>query len=152
VPYPLTDSSFDDILLDNVLEHLSDVTTVMTELYRVASDGALITIVVPYFRSQWAAVDPTHRHAFTVDSMGYFDSTHEFFRLYRYAPVDFRVEAVRFNTGVEYAGRSAMVIGPLVRYANRHPQRYERWLSSVLPLDALTFELRVVKRPGEVAG
>ncbi len=144
-PYPFADSSFDDILLDNVLEHLEDVPSVMTELYRIASDRALVKIIVPYFRSQWAAVDPTHRHAFTLDSMGYFDRNHPFYELYGYAPVDFRVERVTFNEGVVYEGRTGVFVGVVTRYAHRHPERYERWLSSLVPLDSLCFELRVVK-------
>lgn len=144
-PYPFVDSSFHDLLLDNVLEHLADVPGVMSELYRIAAPGARVTIVVPYFRSQWAAVDPTHRHAFTLDSMGYFDRRHPFYDLYAYAPVDFSVERVTFNQGMERQGRSGLVIGALVRYAERRPARYERWLSSLLPLDTLTYDLRVVK-------
>ena len=34
-PYPFNDSSFDEIYLDNTLEHLDDVTRVMEEVYRL---------------------------------------------------------------------------------------------------------------------
>ena len=30
--------------------------------------------MVPYFRSVWAHIDPTHKHFFTVQSFIYFDS------------------------------------------------------------------------------
>jgi SAM-dependent methyltransferase len=145
VPYPFATDAFDEIVLDNVLEHLDDVPAVMTELYRLGRHGAHITIIVPYFRSRWAAVDPTHRHSFTVESMGYFDGTHPFHDRYRYASVDCRVEDIRFNEEYALIGRGAAIGRSLVRYANRHPLRYERWLSSWWPLDTLTFRLRVHK-------
>jgi hypothetical protein len=40
---------------------------------------------------------------------------------------------------------STGVRGLLARAANRWPERYEQHVSSVLPLDELTFILRVVK-------
>jgi SAM-dependent methyltransferase len=140
-PYPFDDSSFDEILLDNVLEHLGDVVRTMEELHRIGQPGALIEIYVPYFRSRWAAVDPTHRHQFTVDSFSYFDPGHPFFDQYRYSPARFRVESVRFNERFPGRGLRARV----ATYANRRPQAYEARLSPLIPLDELTFRLRVVK-------
>ena len=98
-------------------------------------------IDVPYFRSRWAAVDPTHRHAFAVDSLGYFDPAHVFFQQYHYSTARFSVERVTFNERFPSTGMR----GLLARAANRWPERYEQHVSSVLPLDELTFILRVAK-------
>ena len=144
-PYPFGDDSFDEILLDNVLEHLADVPATMRELFRIARPGALVIVKVPYFRSKWAAIDPTHRHLFTVESMSYFDRRHPFHDQYRYAEVDLRVERVSFNDGVHAAGAWGRVTRPVARFANHHPVRYELWLSQLLALDELRFDLRVIK-------
>ena len=140
-PYPFDDSSFDEIYLDNVLEHLSNVIATMEELHRIGAPDALVRIDVPYFRSRWAAVDPTHRHSFTVDSFAYFDPTHSFFKDYRYSKATFRLEKVVFNERFPVRGLRALV----ARFANRKPASYEERLSHLFPLDELTFRLRVVK-------
>jgi predicted SAM-dependent methyltransferase len=144
-PYPFGVDSFDEILLDNVLEHLADVPATMRELFRIARPGALLIVKVPFFRSKWAAIDPTHRHFFTVASMSYFDSRHPFHDQYRYADIDLRVERVSFNDGAKYAGAWGRVARPVARLANHHPERYELWLSQFIPLDELRFDLRVIK-------
>lgn len=72
-PYPFKDDSVNEILLDNVLEHLDNVIGVMEELHRISKDGALIKIRVPYFKSTGAFTDPTHKHFFTESSFKYFE-------------------------------------------------------------------------------
>jgi predicted SAM-dependent methyltransferase len=137
-PYPFEDSYFDEVYADNVLEHLSDLIGVMEELHRICKPGALVKVIVPYFRSRWAFIDPTHRHFFTVDSMSYFDPDHVHSRLYNYSRARFTTERVVFNETVP--------VKPLLkRLANRWPVRYESRLSHLMPLDDLTFYLRVVK-------
>lgn len=140
-PYPFDDSSFDEIYLDNVLEHLDNVIPTMEEVHRIGAPSALVRIDVPYFRSRYAAIDPTHRHSFTVDSFSYFDPAHPYFAQYRYSDATFKVESLVFNERFPSRGMRAR----LARYASRKPVAYEERLSQLLPLDELTFRLRVVK-------
>src|SRR3546814_5212709 len=76
-PYPFDDSTFDEIYVDNVLEHLDNVIATMEELHRITKPGGLVKIIVPYFRARWSYIDPTHRHFFTTDSFAYFDPRSE---------------------------------------------------------------------------
>ncbi len=71
-PYPLESGCADEILLDNVLEHLDDIPRVMAELHRLLVNGGRLRILVPYGKSDWALQDPTHKHCFTEQSMNYF--------------------------------------------------------------------------------
>jgi len=48
-PYPFEDSSFDEIYLDNTLEHLDNVMLVMEEMHRISKTGGLVKVIVPYF-------------------------------------------------------------------------------------------------------
>jgi SAM-dependent methyltransferase len=141
VPYPFDTSSADEIYLDNVLEHLDDVVGTLEEIHRVGRPGCRVRIDVPYFRSRWAALDPTHRHAFTAESMGYFDPRNPLFSQYQYSRARFHVDEVIFNQRFPSGGFR----GLLARGANRWPGRYEQHIAPVLPLDELTFLLRVVK-------
>jgi len=141
LPYPFEDSYFAEAYADNVLEHLEDVVGVLEELHRICAPQATIRIAVPYFRSHWAFIDPTHHHFFTVQSFSYFDPDHEHSRLYRYSDARFAVERIVFNEAI----RSKWPKRVVTWAANRWPVRYESYLSHLLPLDELVFYLRVIK-------
>lgn len=72
VPYPFPADSVEEVLLDNVLEHLEDVGRVLGEIHRLLQPGGRVRIFVPYAKSDWAFQDPTHRHFFTEQTMHYF--------------------------------------------------------------------------------
>lgn len=145
-PYPFDPSTFDEIYADNVIEHLADVIKVMEELHRIAKPNALIKIDVPYFRAQWAFIDPTHKHFFTTESFSYFDPEHINHKLYPYSAVGYKVEKiVFFNERIEFAGKIGAIKNLIKKFANKHLLYYENILSSIVPMDALTFYLRVLK-------
>jgi SAM-dependent methyltransferase len=77
-PYPFAEDSADEILLDNVLEHLDDIPRIMEELHRILRVGGVLRIFVPYGKSDWALQDPTHKHYFTENSMNYFCEGHPY--------------------------------------------------------------------------
>lgn len=143
-PYPFEDNSIDEIWMDNVLEHLPSPMRVMEEVYRIAKNGAKITIAVPYFRSHYAFIDPTHVNFFGVNWFNYFDPRHNFQKKMQYSHIRFNLDKFTFdrewiesNTGFFHK--------MLIRYANSNPERYESKLSHLLPLNSLTFYLTVIK-------
>lgn len=139
-PYPLEDSSFDEIYLDNTLEHLDDVIHVMEEAYRVCKPGGVVKVIVPYFRSVWASIDPTHKHFFTVDSFAYFDPNHSFYIRYAYSLARFKVEKVIFNESLKNRWLKKIVLS----LANKWPNYYEYYFSHFYPMDDISFYLRKV--------
>jgi SAM-dependent methyltransferase len=64
-PYPFPDNEFEEILADNVLEHLNDIPAVMKELHRISKSGGRLRIIVPYYNCYGAANDVTHKHYFS---------------------------------------------------------------------------------------
>jgi len=46
-PYDFSDCSFDSVLIDNVIEHISDPTNVIKEIYRVLKPKGLCVVGVP---------------------------------------------------------------------------------------------------------
>jgi ubiquinone/menaquinone biosynthesis C-methylase UbiE len=69
---PFTDSSIDEIWLDNVIEHIQDIPQLMRELHRICRDGAIITLITPHFASADSWRDPTHVHHLSFFSMDHF--------------------------------------------------------------------------------
>lgn len=65
-PYPIEDNSFDQILMQDVLEHVADPYGVMGELHRIARPGARVQLRTPHFSSVLAYGDPTHKQYFST--------------------------------------------------------------------------------------
>ena len=137
-PYPLESEAFDEIYIDNVLEHLDNVIRVMEEVYRLCRVGGAVVIIVPYFRSVWAAIDPTHKHSFTVNSFAYFDPENPICERYAYSHARFKIEKLVFNETLPNRWTKRLVL----KFANRWPSCYEYYFSHLYPLDDITFHLR----------
>ncbi len=136
-PYPFEDASFDEIYIDNTLEHLDNVIGVMEEVHRICKPNGLVKVIVPYFRSVWASIDPTHKHFFTVNSFAYFDPDHIISKKYKYTTSRFSPNKIIFNETLTNRWFKKMMI----KLANRFPSRYEYYLSHFYPLDDITYYL-----------
>lgn len=69
---PFEDNSVDEIYISHYLEHTKDLLKFMDEIWRIADDGAKITIVSPYYSSIRAWQDPTHTRAISENTFMYF--------------------------------------------------------------------------------
>lgn len=141
-PYPFSDNEFDYIYADNIIEHLDDVVKVLEELHRITKNSATIKIIVPFFRSFYAFIDPTHKHFFTVRSFDYFDSEKDFNRLYKYSRCCFKVKKVLFDESMSHRLSGKM----LTWFANKKPIFYETRMSVIFPLNSLTYYLETLKK------
>ena len=137
-PYPFEAQSVDEVYLDNCLEHLNEPLQVMEEVWRICKPGATIKVIVPYFRSHWHAIDPTHKDTFTAQSFAYYDPDDIICQRYDYTHARFKVEKVVFNETLKTHWTRRL----MARIANRWPLRYEVHLSHLYPLDDITFYLR----------
>ncbi|MGF6904351.1 hypothetical protein [Paraburkholderia sp. GAS348] len=63
---------FDHILSDNVLEHIPDLITAMTNCIELLDVGGILEAMVPYDLSYGAWQDPTHVRAFNERSWLYY--------------------------------------------------------------------------------
>jgi SAM-dependent methyltransferase len=69
---PIEDESFDAVHADQVLEHVENLTGLVYEIHRILKPGGILLAHVPYFRSSWAHIDPTHVRSFTIQGMNYY--------------------------------------------------------------------------------
>jgi ubiquinone/menaquinone biosynthesis C-methylase UbiE len=140
-PWPLKDNSFDLVLMNSVLEHVIDVLKTLGEVHRVGKPGAHVLIKVPYFRSTDAFADPSHYHFFTSRSMDFFVEGTEF-RHYGYVPFHFK--KLGFWYGWPHPSKNPLK--QLMKlFAHRFPDFYDQYLSLLLPVECVFWELEVIK-------
>lgn len=68
----LDDGCANEILLDNVIEHIGNVTAAMNEIWRLAADGCRVRLITPHFSSLASWEDPTHCNHFALNSFDHF--------------------------------------------------------------------------------
>lgn len=68
------DECFDEMIAQDVLEHIRDLPAAMTTMLRWLRTGGVLKVAVPYELSLGAWSDPTHVRAFNERSFEYFTS------------------------------------------------------------------------------
>jgi SAM-dependent methyltransferase len=122
-PYPIPASSFDQILLQDVIEHVADPIGVFEELHRIARPGARIQIRTPHFSSVLAYGDPTHRHYFSALGMRSLAEP----RFAHYTQARFRVLQVTLDMWLPFRLTGIGVL------ANRFTDTYEKYFAFMMP-------------------
>ena len=135
VPYPLADSSFDCVLLQDVIEHVENPYDVMAEVHRIGRPGARVLLRTPHFSSALAYGDPTHKHYLSAAALHALAEP----GFAHYTAARFRVVWVRIDLWLPFR---ALGIEWL---ANRFPDPYEKYLAFRFPAMNLRAELEVIK-------
>lgn len=68
----LQEGFYDEIIAGDVLEHIPDLVSAMTNCLKLLRVGGVMKITVPYDLSLGAASDPTHLHGFNERSWVYY--------------------------------------------------------------------------------
>lgn len=71
LPLPFDTAAFDEVLCKDILEHL-DYVPVLRELHRVLAPGGRLVVEAPHFTSPAVYIDPTHRTAFSIETLDFF--------------------------------------------------------------------------------
>ena len=133
-PYPFEDDSFDQILMQDVLEHVREPIAVMDELHRICRPGGRIQLRTPHFSSMLAYSDPTHTHYFSAEAIRTLAEP----RFSHYTAVRMRVVHVTIDLWLPFR---VMGIG---RLAARFPIQYESYLAFRFPAMNIRAEFEVL--------
>jgi SAM-dependent methyltransferase len=135
LPYPIADASFDQILLQDVLEHVREPIKVFEELHRIARPGARIQLRTPHFSSALAYGDPTHRHYFSTLAIRSLARP----RFEHYTAVRFRVVHVTLDMWLPFRALGVSAL------ANRRQESYEKYFAFRFPTMNIRAELEALK-------
>jgi len=120
---------------------MHDLLGAISEVHRITKGGGHVVIQVPHFRCLDAYVDPTHWHFFTSRSLDYFVEGSGY--------ADYNYISARFKKlGFWYGWphHSKNPFRELIKvFSHRHPDFYDKFLSLILPVECVTWELEVVK-------
>ncbi len=134
-PWPIADSSFDQILMQDVIEPVAEPYRLMEELHRIARPDAVVQLRTPHFSSMLAYGDPTHRHylsALAVSSLADPGFAH-------YGLARFDLEAVVIDSWLPYRALGVQWA------ANRWPAVYEKYFAFIFPAMNIRARFRVRK-------
>lgn len=134
-PYPLQESAFDDVLMQDVIEHVAEPIRLMEELHRICRPGARIQLRTPHYSSVLAYADPTHRHYFSALGIRTLAEP----RFAHYTAARFRLVHVTLDLWLPFR---LLGIGAL---ANRFPVPYESYFAFRFPTMNIRAEFEVIK-------
>lgn len=67
-PYPFKNNEFDLILMNSVLEHVSDPIKTLKEVIRISKDNCKVIVIVPHADCYASSTDIQHKTRFTENS------------------------------------------------------------------------------------
>ena len=91
-PWPFEDESFDEIYMNDIIEHLYDTVKVMEEIHRLLSVGGKVHIRVVYWNHRYAFSDPTHVKFFSETCFEFFTGK----RRPYYTKAQFKLEKLEY--------------------------------------------------------
>jgi SAM-dependent methyltransferase len=133
-PYPIADDSFDEVLAQDVIEHVREPIRVFEELHRITRRGGMVQLRTPHFSSVLAYGDPTHRHYFSTIAIRSLAQP----RFSHYTSRRFRTVSLTIDLWLPFR---ALGIGAL---ANRFPDTYEKYFAFRFPAMNMRATLEVV--------
>lgn len=134
-PWPIAESSFDEVRMAQIIEHVDDILKTMAEVWRISKPGAKISIYTPHFSSPNSYTDPTHKWHLAYGS---FDLLTEEAR-YDYGTVRFKIVDRKITFG------KSVLCWPGRLMAACSPGKYERHFCYLFPAHDLQFFLETIK-------
>jgi len=148
-PWPIPDNTYDMLIGEHILEHLEDTTKTLEEIYRVCKPDSEIELTVPYFRSKWQAIDPTHKKQFMPWTINNYTPNVELgkrkIKLYEdYTHSNlakFILTKFTWNKDIDRTWFQKL----LIYISDWNLEFYEDKLAPMFPLECMTWELKVIK-------
>lgn len=135
-PWPVETGTFDEVICQDVIEHVTDVVRTLEEIHRVSKPGAIVRIKTPHYSCSNSYTDPTHLHHLGYFSFDYFTGENQWGF---YSPV-------RFKKKKSFLHFYPALHNKLVfRLANKWPEAYEKYWAWIFPAWFMSFELEVLK-------
>ncbi len=139
-PFPVRDSTFDEVRAIHVIEHVGDVIRTMEEFHRLLRHGGRVVIETPHYTDFSSFCDPTHRWHLNSYSLRYFGDDNAGYGYYSAARFRERLVHVRLLALWRYLGFEF-----LVNAFPRFRRFWEYYLCYVVRGKVIRWELEALK-------
>ncbi len=145
LPLPFEKEEFDEILAQDVLEHVEYI-PVLKDLHRILKKDGILTIRVPHFTSKNNYIDPTHKKRFSINTFDFFvhntklGEKREYYFDFMFSEIKSRHITFERSSRIYFYNR---VIERLVNRSYRIQQFYESTgLSRLFPAENILMVLK----------
>jgi len=141
IPLPFDDDTFEQILCNDILEHV-DYPRLIIELYRILKKEGILEIRVPHFTARSNYVDPTHKKLFSYRTLDFFVKNTKY-KLKR--PYYYNVAYSKIKTKIIFNKKVFLynyIIEPIINSHHNIKEVYElTGLCSLFPAKGIIFKL-----------
>lgn len=104
----------EEIIAHDVLEHISDLVSAMTNCLLILKEGYTMDISVPYYLSLGAWQDPTHVRAFNENSWLYYTEWFWYlgWKTHRFELVELTYVLSEYGAGIKVEGQHEVLVMP----------------------------------------
>lgn len=139
-PYPFKANLFDEVVAENIFEHLDNIIQVMEEIHRIAKNGARILITTGHFSGVDSFTDPDHKHFFTSRTFDYFIPGTDLYK-YHYSRAKYKKISVKLGP----AQTTNQFLKMLMQLINKYQIFYEKRFAFIFPVGVIKYELEIIK-------
>ncbi|MEW6362528.1 MAG: class I SAM-dependent methyltransferase [Pyrinomonadaceae bacterium] len=145
-PYPFPDNEFDLIVARHVVEHVPDVMSFISELYRITKPHGRIHILTPHYTNPDWPNDPTHKNhinSYTFNTFIAGRKVFEFYSKVELKPIRTYVSLLSLwrYLGIEFLVNLDNSL-PFFRFLRKF---WEHYLSAIVRGKELSFDFEVIK-------
>jgi len=143
LPLPFEDNSFDEVLCQDILEHVEYI-PILKEIHRIMRPKAVLVIRVPHFTSRNNFLDPTHKKRFSWRTFEFFTKKSFLGRNYYFDFYFSHVERAKITFIKTNRLFFNYLIEPIVNLKDGVKDLYEETMISRL-FPAYNIEVKIVK-------
>jgi len=146
----LKSDHYDYVLCSHILEHLEiPFPSIVSELYRISKNKAIIEIRAPFFLSTKYYADPTHKIPFSIRTFENYTIPEnlKFYEKWRKNPnlTDYGIKEKFRLLKKRFIYSNYKILKWMNFICNIEPVFYERFLAGILPPEEVYFKLEVIK-------
>ncbi|MDP1729338.1 MAG: class I SAM-dependent methyltransferase [archaeon] len=147
---PFANNSFDRVWAIDFIEHVSDISWLLSEIHRVCKPEAKVEIRYLHYSHKSAYSDVTHVQRLGIHCLDHFDPSTKCGNKFSYylffgRNFPFRIERRQLDFSNTLRGKISQTLSNLVGESI-----YENYLSNFFPINNVEYDLRVSKKLGGI--
>lgn len=142
---PLEDNSFDEVHMKDFIEHVDDISWLLSEVHRVSRPDSKVYIRFPHYSHKSAYSDVTHTKRLGVQILDHFDPSTKCGEKFSYYTLfgrnfPYKIEDIKLDFSNTARGKVSNLMRVMIGRS-----LYESYVSHFMPINNVEQTLRVLK-------